>query len=373
MSMTPKPIFTAGPSVTSKEIAYVTDAITNGLNEHTYDYIKKLQAALSSYVSVKHVQATSCCTGAIHLALWAMGVGPGDEVIGPDMTWIASMAPVHYLGATPVFVDVKRDTWCIDPAAVERAITPKTKAIVAVHSYGYPADMDSIMAIAAKHNLKVVEDAAPSLGSSINGKRTGSLGHVGAFSFHGSKLAASGEGGAVCTNDDALFHEISVIGNHGRDGGRPLTAARWGIKYNMSNLQAAFALAQVERMDELVEKKRQNYAWYKAALSGLSGFTMSIEEPGVFWNAWQTSIVLEEGMPLSRDALMDALKELGIDTRPFFPPISSLPMVAQDLSKQNPHAYYVGSHGINLPSRHDLTPEDVDRIASALKTLLKLS
>lgn len=367
-----RPIFTAGPSVTAKEISYVTDAITNGLNEHSFDYVKKLETSFGAYIGVPQTLSTSSCTGALHLALWGLGIGEGDEVIVPDMTWVASAAPIHYQCATPVFVDIERGSWCIDPAAIERAITKKTKAIIAVHTYGYPALMGAINAIADRHGIAVVEDAAPSLGSAIGSKRTGGFGRVSAFSFHGSKIAAAGEGGMLCTSDEALMKRIRVLANHGRDGGRMLTATCWGIKYNMSNLQAAFALAQLERIDELFKKKRQNYAWYCELLGNTEGISISNEQPGVTWNAWQTSIILERDFGITRDDVMGKLKEVGIDTRPFFPPVSSLPMVNQDLSRQNPVSYWVAERGINLPSRHDLTKEDAAYVAQELRRILKI-
>lgn len=364
------PIFTAGPSVTEKEITYVTDAITNGLNERSFEYITRFEKAFAEYVGVKHAVSTSSCTGALHLALWGLGIKTGDEVIVPDMTWIASAAPITYVGGVPVFVDIDPVTWCIDPGSVEKAITPKTRAIIAVHSYGYPANMDALRAIAERHKLTLIEDAAPSLGSLLNGKRTGSLGHVSAFSFHGSKIAAAGEGGMLCTDDDELIRNVRVIGNHGRDGGRPLTAARWGIKYNMSNLQAAYGLAQLERIDELLAKKKENYGWYMEELGGIEGLRLSTVQEGVDWNCWQTSFVMDRDFGIDRDRLMDAFKEVKIDTRPFFPPISTLPMVNKDLSAQNPNAYHAGKNGINLPSRHDLTREQAHLICEHLKYLL---
>jgi perosamine synthetase len=368
----PHPIFTAGPSITAKEIAYVTDAISNGLNEHSFDYITKLEEAFKVYVDVTHTLATSSCTGALHLALWGLNVGEGDEVIVPDMTWVASAAPIHYQRAKPVFVDIERGTWCIDPHAVERAITKKTKAIIAVHTYGYPAAMDAINAIAEQHGIAVIEDAAPSLGSAIGSRRTGGLGRIGAFSFHGSKIAAAGEGGMICTGDETLMKRIRVLGNHGRDGGRMLTATCWGIKYNMSNLQAAFALSQLERIDELFAKKRQNYAWYRELLGDIEGISISTEQPGITWNAWQTSVILERDFGITRDEVMGKLKEVGIDTRPFFPPVSSLPMVNVDLSRENPISYWVAERGINLPSRHDLTEDNAAYVAQELRRILKI-
>ena len=363
-------IYTVGPSVTEREIAYVTDAITHGLNEHSYDYLKRLEQSFAEYVGVRHAFATSSCTGALHLTLLALGIGPGDEVIVPDMTWVATAAPVVHVGATPVFVDIERDTWCMDPHSFERAITARTKAVMVVHTYGYPADMPAINAIAKARGVLVIEDAAPSLGSTLHGKRTGNFGHVSAFSFHGSKIVAAGEGGMLCTNDEGLMNTIRVIANHGRDGGRMLTAVRWGIKYNMSNLQAAFALAQLERIDELFAKKRLNYEWYKHHLSGIEGLGVSVERPEVTWNVWHTSILLERNFGLPRDRVMEELKKVGVDSRPFFPCLSSLPMVGRNLSRENPVSYDASERGINLPSRHDLTEEDVAYIALQIRRIL---
>ncbi|PIR53263.1 glutamine--scyllo-inositol aminotransferase [Candidatus Peregrinibacteria bacterium CG10_big_fil_rev_8_21_14_0_10_49_10] len=364
-------ICTAGPSISEKEISYVTDAITNCWDARCYEYIQKLEVKMAEYCKTEFAIATGSCTGGLHLSLWALGIGPGDEVIVPDMTWVASAAPITYVGATPVFVDIEKDSWCIAAEAIEKAITPNTKAIIAVHTYGHPADMDAINALAKNRGIIVIEDAAPSLGSTYNGKRTGDLSDVGVFSFHGSKIAVAGEGGAICTNNKELHDAIRVIGNHGRDGGRILTAARWGTKYNMSNLQAAFALAQVERMDELLEKKRMNYEWYKCELEGIEGLQLSTERPGVSSNCWQTSFVMEKDFGISQDDLMVKLKDVGIDSRPFFPPLSRLPMVDQDLHEQNPVAYFVGDRGLNLPSRHDLTEEDVQYIGKELRRILQ--
>jgi len=351
----------------------VTEAITNCWDARCYEYVQKFEKEMAEYVGTEYAIATSSCTGGLHLSLWALGIGPGDEVIAPDMTWVASAAPVTYLGATPIFVDIEEDTWCISPAAIEKATTDKTKAIIVVHTYGHPAEMDEINAIAKKHGIAVIEDAAPSLGSTYNDKKTGGLSDAGVFSFHGSKIAVAGEGGAICTNDKKLHDTILVIANHGRDGGRPLTAVRWGIKYNMTNVQAAFALAQVERMDELLEKKRQNYEWYKDELSGIDGLKLSIERPNVYCNFWQTSFVMEKDFGIAQDDLMKELRGVGIDSRPFFPPISSLPMVNQDLSDSNPVTYRVADRGINLPSRHDLTEEDVKFIGKELRRILSAS
>ncbi len=185
----------AKPSISELEIKYVTDAITNGWAEHCYDYIKRLQISFQDYLGVKYALATSSCTGALHLALAALGIEEEDEVIVPDITWVASVVPVVYLKAKPVFVDILPDSWCIDPDKIEQAVTERTKAIVVVHLYGNLVEMDAVLEIARKYNLPVIEDAAEALGSEYKGKKAGSMGDFGVFSFHGTKTMTTGEGG----------------------------------------------------------------------------------------------------------------------------------------------------------------------------------
>ncbi|MCS6821115.1 MAG: DegT/DnrJ/EryC1/StrS family aminotransferase, partial [Microscillaceae bacterium] len=205
------------PSITKLEISYVHDAIANGWGEKCYDYIYKFENKFASYQQTKYAHATSSCTGAIHLALMAMGVKAGDEVIVPEITWIATAEPILYIGAKPIFVDVLPDTWCIDPQKIEQAITKKTRAIIVVHVYGNVCEMDEIMAIAQKHGLVVLEDAAEGLGSEYKGKKCGSIGDVGVFSFHGTKTMTTGEGGMLVTNNEVIYEKAKVLNDHGRN------------------------------------------------------------------------------------------------------------------------------------------------------------
>lgn len=208
------------PSITELEVGYATDAARNGWGEHCYDYIHRFEAAFRAPLGVRHAIATSSCTGALHLGLAALGIGAGDEVILADTNWIASVAPVVHLGATPVFVDILPDTWCLDPALVEAAITPRTKAILAVHLYGNLCEMDRLLDIGRRHHLAVIEDAAEALGSQWRGRRAGSLGRFGAFSFHGTKTLTTGEGGLFVTDDDAVYERVLTLSNHGRARGQ---------------------------------------------------------------------------------------------------------------------------------------------------------
>jgi perosamine synthetase len=257
------------PSITELEVRYATDAATNGWGDHCYDYIVRFEEAFKAHLGVKYAIATSNCTGALHMGMAALGIGPGDEVIMADTNWIATAAPIVHLGTTPVFVDILEDSWCIDPDKAEAAITPRTKAIVAVHLYGNLCDMDRLLAIGEKHGIPIIEDAAEAIGSVYHGQRAGSMGKFGAFSFHGTKTLTTAEGGMFVTNDAALFEQVLKLSNHGRARGQ--TKQFWpgvvGFKYKMSNIQAAIGCAQMERIDELTRRKREILTAYRERLA----------------------------------------------------------------------------------------------------------
>lgn len=361
-------ILTAGPSITEKEISYVNDAVTNGWNSHWNDYIIKFEEEFAKYIGVKHAMSTSSCTGALHLALAALDLKEGDEVIVPEVTWIATAAAVTYTGAKPVFADIDYDTWCIDPESVKKLINSKTKAIMPVHNYGNVADMDTIMAIAKEHNLFVVEDAAPSLGASYKGKKTGSFGIAAAFSFQGAKIMTSGEGGMFVTNDTALFNRVKKLNDHGRS----LTKALWndeiGYKYKMSNIQAALGLAQLERIEELVDKKREIFSWYYENLKDVEGIKLNVEKEDTKNIYWMSSIVLDKDFGITREEFISKLKEWNVDSRPIFYPMSGFPMFETQL--ENKVAQKVGDFGVNLPSGHARTKEEIDYVCEVIKMVL---
>jgi len=364
-----KKILTAGPSITDLEINYVMDAVRNGWNEHHSDYIHKFEKTFADYVGAKYALATSSCTGALHLGLMGLGIGPGDEVLVPEITWIATASAVAYTGATPVFVDIDPETWCMDLDCARRAITPYTKAIMPVHLYGHPTDMDGVMELAAEYGLKVFEDAAPALGAEVRGRKVGGIGHAAAFSFQGAKIMTCGEGGMFVTSDEQLFERVRFIGDHGRDPHIPFFNTEIGYKYKMSNLQAAMGLAQVERIEELVERKRLIFSWYQQRLSGVPGLALNVQRPWARSIYWMSSIILPDDCRISRDAVIDGLRQRGVDSRPFFRPISSFPMFPTQVAR-NPHAYQVTPRGINLPSGHNLTEAEVDRVCVALLDVL---
>ncbi len=371
MSKPEKKIPINKPSITEKEISYVDDAIRNGWGEKCYDYINRFENFFAGYQETKFALATSSCTGAIHLALMAMGVKADDEVIVPEISWIASVEPVLYIGAKPIFVDVLQDTWCIDPQKIREAITSKTKAIIVVHLYGNVCEMEEIMKIAEEHNLMVLEDAAEGLGSEINGLKAGSIGHAGVFSFHGTKTLTTGEGGMLVTNDESIFEKSKVLNDHGRNPKDPENKMFWmrdyGYKYKMSNIQAAIGMAQIERIEELVAKKRQIFKWYADLLNDIPG-KMNAEHVGTKNSYWLPTIVFDSSLNFDREKFFDFMKLNNIDSRPFFYPLSDLPMF--ESQKENTIAYDIYSRGINLPSFHDITFEEVLRVCGFIKNFI---
>lgn len=349
----------AKPSITELEIEYVTDAIKHGWGASCYDYIYRFQSSFQSYLGVRHALATSSCTGALHLAYAALGIKEGDEVIAPDITWIASVAPLTYLKARPVFVDVLPDSWCIDPDKIEAAITPKTKAILVVHLYGNLVEMDPVLDIARKHGLPVVEDAAEALGSEYKGKKTGTMGDFGVFSFHGTKTVTTGEGGMLVSNSEELFKRAAVLGDHGRspDIKKHFWMKEIGYKYKISNLQAAMGCAQLERAAELVDKKRQVFQWYREILRDVRGIAWNPEPTHTKNSFWMPTMIVQDFTEADRDGFMQAMANDQIQLRPFFYPLSSLPMFERNAG--NKVSYSIYGRGINLPSYFELTQDDV--------------
>jgi perosamine synthetase len=355
------------PSITEREVAYATDAAAHGWGERCYEYLGRFETLFRQHLGVKHAIATSSCTGALHMGLAALGIGPGDEVILADSNWIASAAPIVHLGAKPVFVDILRDSWCLDPELVEAAITPATRAIIAVHLYGNLCEMDALLRIGQRHGIPVIEDAAEAIGSIYHGQRAGSMGKFGAFSFHGTKTLTTGEGGMFVTNDDALYEHVLTLSNHGRARGQ--TKQFWpdlvGFKYKMSNIQAAIGCAQIERIDELVAAKRRIFATYRDALANLDGLRMNPEPPGTQNGYWMPTLVFDAALGITREKLQAAFAAENIDARVFFWPLSGLPMF--QAQAQNVHAWDIPRRAINLPSFHDIAAHEQQRVIDVLQ------
>lgn len=357
-------VASGGPWITEREISYVGDAVANGWYANWSDYLKQFEKALCQYTGTKYGLATSSCTGALHIAMLALEIKPGDEVIVPENTWIASVTCVCYVGATPVFVDVERDTWCMDPEAFRRAITPRTKAVIPVHMFGHPADMDAINAIAAEHGIAVIEDAAPGIGSRYKDKPAGSLSLAAAFSFQGAKPLVTGEGGALVTNDENFYDRAYYYWDHCRNNSQVLYNTGIGVKYKMSNIQAALGLAQVERADEIINKRREIFFWYRDALGNLPSLRLNTEHDGDFNNYYVPSIVLEGRFKMNQNELMAHMDEHGVRNRPFFRCISKFPMFKP---AHTPVADHLATNGINLPCATMLTREDVDYAATVVR------
>jgi perosamine synthetase len=358
------------PSITELEVRYATDAATNGWGEKCYEYINRFEELFKQHLGVEYAIATSSCTGALHMGMAALGIGPGDEVIMADTNWIATASPIIHLGAKPVFVDILTDSWCVDPDKAEAAITPRTKAIVVVHLYGNLCDMDRLLEIGEKYNLPIIEDAAEAIGSVWRGKRAGSMGAFGAFSFHGTKTLTTGEGGMFVTNDVELFERVLTLSNHGRARGQ--TKQFWpdkvGFKYKMSNIQAAVGCAQMERIEELIVEKRRVFSYYADSLRKLP-LKMNPEPVGTKNGFWMPTIVVHDSLPFDRERLLGDFSADNIDGRVFFWPLSKLSMF--HLKTENKVSYSLYGRAVNLPSYHGLTEGEMDRVVGHINRLLK--
>jgi perosamine synthetase len=369
-------ILVSGPWITQKEIEYVTDAVTNAWYANANIYHDRFEQAFAAYLGVRYAIALPSCTSAIHLALLAMDVGPGDEVIVPDTTWIASAAPINYVGASPIFADIDRRTWCLSAGTLEACITPRTKAMIVVDLYGNMPEMDPLIEVARKHGLAIIEDAAEAAGAEYRGRRAGSFGDVGVFSFHGSKTLTTGEGGMLVTDDEALYRRVLVLRDHGRrPGDKQFWNTEVAYKYKMSSMQAALGLAQLERIEELIERKREIFAWYKQELEDVEEIALNYELPEARNAYWMVTAVLDKKYGIGKDALQEQLSENGVDSRPFFHPLSSVPAYADvpqslEARARNHVSYEIGPYGINLPSGLNLTREHVQYVCGVFKRIL---
>ena len=366
----------AAPSITEREGDLAREAAMTAWGPDHYRFNARFEAMMADYVGVAHAVSLPHATSGLHLALAAAGIGPGDEVIGPDVTWIASMAPVSYVGATPIFVDILPDTWCLDPTAVEAAITPRTKAIIAVDLYGSMCDWAALRDIATRHNLLLIEDAAEALGSTYAGQQAGSLGDMAVFSFHGSKTITTGEGGMLVTNDDHLHARVQKLRDHGRPpGDRFFLNDEVAFKYKMSAVQAALGIAQMERIDALIAYKRQLFGWYRDRLAGVPGLQLNAEPQQVRNSYWMVTVVPDARFGHDKFSLQAALRSLGIDSRPFFSRLSGLKAYAGRTESARflpttPAGAAASARGINLPSGYGLDEATVDRVCANLMEAL---
>ncbi len=377
-------IHVGAPCFNGNEKKYLMECIDSTRVSASGRFIDEFEQQFARYCGAKHALTCSSGTAALHLALMALGLQPGDEVIVPSLTYIATANAVSYCGAKPVFIDSEKDTWNMDPALIERAITPRTRGIIPVHLYGHPCDMDPIMDIAQKHNLFVVEDAAEAVGAMYKGRRVGSIGDAATFSFYGHKVITSGEGGAVLTNNDVVADQVKLLKSQAEDPHRRFWYSVIGYNYRMSNLQAAVALAQFEQIEWHQQQRRRVVALYDKYLADLSADVMTqAEKPWVTHAYWMYSVLLRKGNGEKRDKLMQGLASSGIETRPVFYPLHAVPLY-EALHKETvtannglasdmhlPFASFIATRGINLPTHASLSEQDIEYVVASLKENLK--
>ncbi len=331
-------------------------------------YIDDFEAGFARYCGTEFALAVSNGTTGLHLALASLGLTPGDEVIVPDLTFVATANAVAYTGAKPVIADVDPDTLCIDPASVKSLISEKTKAIIPVHLYGHPADMDALMEIGASHGLEIIEDAAEAHGAKYKGRRVGGFGRCGVFSFYGNKVITTGEGGMLTTNDPAFYRRAKRLRDHAMSTQRRYFHEEIGFNYRLTNLQAALGVAQLERIDEFLDRRAEIMSWYDSEISTSFNVRLNRVKNWAKSAFWMVCLEVDWFDEARRDAFMQALKAKGIDTRPYFCTLSSMPMYEQTpLTVSN----LKSKTGLNLPSYYELTRADVRRVASEVNRLLK--
>lgn len=361
-----KKIFVASPNLNGNEKKYVEDCLnTTLISSGGGQYIEKFENEFAEFCGAQY--AASCCNGtvALHLALLALGIKVGDEVIMPVITYIATANAVKYVGATPVFVDIDEDTWNIDVSKIEEKITKNTRAIIVVHLYGNPAQMDEIMKIAQKHNLYVIEDAAEAHGATYKGKKVGSIGDIGTFSFFGNKVITTGEGGMIVTKDEKLDQYIRLLKGQGVDPQKRYWHLEIGYNYRMTNIAAAIGLGQLENINDHINKRIQIREMYYNILRKYSDYIkfQRITDQSTSIN-WMTSIIFLPKVGESRDNICKKLEGYGIETRPVFYPINTMPPYKQD--GNYPVAEYISSSGINLPTHDLLSEQDIEYICNHL-------
>lgn len=349
------------------ELAYLSECIRSNWISSAGPFVERFENRFAGDAGTKFAVACSSGTAALHLALAALGIGPGDEVIVPAFTMIATANAVRYTGATPVFVDSDFRDWNLDVAQIEAKVTERTRGIVPVHTYGLPADMDALRQIAQRRGLFLLEDAAQAHGATLGGRPAGSLGDAAAFSFYGNKIISTGEGGMVTTNDEDLARVVRNLRDHAFSAERHFWHRRLGFNYRMTNLQAAVGLAQAERLPEFVAIRRGNARRYSQALAGVSGITLPPERSGAEGVFWMYGILVGDEFGCSRDELRRRLAKRGIETRTFFVPIPIQPVYfRQWRGTRFPVAERLGSTGLYLPSSACLTAEDIARVAGGV-------
>lgn len=354
------------PSIGELELANVVDAVKSGWVSSLGRYVTEFEERFAAFCGTEHAVACTNGTVAIHLVLHALGIGPGDEVIMPDLSFIATANTVLLAGATPVFCDIEAETLCLDPALIEALITPATKAIMPVHLYGHPAAMDAINKIAKAHGLYVIEDAAEAHGAEVEGRRVGSLGDCATFSFYANKNLTTGEGGMITTNNAALAARCRHLRDHAMSATKRYWHDEMGFNYRLTNLQAAIGCAQLERSGELLGGRREVFGWYSEHLAGVPGVTLNRTAPWARNSYWLVCAEFDGVDAAGRDAIMAGLKARGVDTRPYFYPMSMMPHFTEAAT---PVSHAASARGINLPTYIGLTRTDVAYICDQVEAV----
>ena len=352
------------PSLSGNEKKYINECLDSTWISSKGKFISEFEKKFREYTKVKYATSVANGTMALHLALLALEIGSGDEVIVPTLTYIASVNTITYTGATPVFVDSLESTWQMDPAEVRRKITPRTRALMAVHLYGHPCDMDALATITQDYNLLLIEDCAEAFGALYKGQHVGTWGHISTYSFYGNKTITTGEGGMVVTNDQTLYDRVVRLKSQGLVKHRQYWHDVIGYNYRMTNICAAIGLAQLEQSKQFLGKKRQIAGWYKEGLRGLP-LTMHQEVSDVRHSYWMCSILVDEAS--QRNPFREALTEVGIETRPLFYPVHTMPMYSRWFQNY-PIAEKLGVRGINLPSWPGLEKSQVEYILHEIST-----
>jgi len=363
----------AKPHFSSLEKKLVRQCLKEGWISSIGDKVKEFGEKFAKVCQVKYALPCANGTAALHLALLALGIGKGDEVIVPALTFVATANVVTYVGAKPIFIECEESTWNLDLNKLESNITQKTKAVIPVHLYGHPVDMDRLKKIAKKYKLFVIEDAAESLGSLYKGKPTGSLGDIGCFSFFGNKIITTGEGGMLVTNNKKIYERAKLFRDQGK---KPKKHPYWhtvvGYNYGMTNLQAAVGIGQLAQLKKFVDQKRKIAKLYTSYLKNIKGIVLPKEEKWAKSNFWMYSILVNKNIfGLSRNKLIEFLREKGIQTRPFFYPLSLLPPYKEQQKENFMITRKIAGRGINLPSFSDLTEKEIEHIACLIKKVAK--
>src|ERR1700761_636198 len=356
------------PTIGSREKELVLDALDSGWVSSIGKYIDDFEAGFARYCGTEYALAVSNGTTGLHLALAALGLGPGDEVIIPDLTFVATANAVAYTGATPVLADIDADTLCIDADSVKSLISARTKAIIPVHLYGHPADMDALTEIADAHDIALIEDAAEAHGAEYKGRRVGGLGKCGVFSFYGNKVITTGEGGMLTTNDADFFARAKRLRDHAMSPQRRYFHEQRGFNYRITNLQAALGVAQLARIDDFLDRRAEIMSWYNAEIATTEHVRLNRVKNWAKSAFWMICLEVDGFDEARRGAFMQALKTRGIDSRPYFCTMSALPMYRQT---EMPVSARKARTGLNLPSYYELTRHDVQRISTDVNAILR--